>query len=240
MSSTKSALILGATGQTGRHLLRELIGSSTFTRVCEAGRRVTPVADLPPQGREKLEQKVVDFECIDEAGLKEAQWDVVFVAMGTTAKAAGSQDNFTKIDKEYVINAAKAAKADNDQRLIYVSAYMANPESSVLYSRSKGLTEQALAELGYKDTIIFRPSVLSNTQRSESRLGESVLRVITGLASQFSPKFQIDVDKLAKSIRIAGEQGTSGLPSNIHASQENWGGKNFTVIDNKEAIALSQ
>ena len=77
--ATKSALILGATGQTGRHLLRELIGSPTFTRVCEAGRRVTPAADLPAEGREKLEQKVVDFERIDEAGLKEGQWDVVFV-----------------------------------------------------------------------------------------------------------------------------------------------------------------
>ena len=67
--------------------------------------------------------------------------------MGTTAKNAGSQENFTKIDKEYVssssplnffllllryplisfvlfryvVNAAKAAKADKDQRLIYVS-----------------------------------------------------------------------------------------------------------------------
>jgi oxidoreductase len=41
---------------------------------------VTPVTDLPAQGREKLEQKVVDFERIDEAGLKEGQWDVVFVA----------------------------------------------------------------------------------------------------------------------------------------------------------------
>ena len=41
---------------------------------------MTPAADLPAQGREKLEQKVVDFEQIDEAGLKEGQWDVVFVA----------------------------------------------------------------------------------------------------------------------------------------------------------------
>lgn len=41
---------------------------------------MTPAADLPAQGREKLEQKVVDFERIDEAGLKEGQWDVVFVA----------------------------------------------------------------------------------------------------------------------------------------------------------------
>ena len=50
---------------------------------------------------------------------------------------------------------------------------MANPKSSVFYSRSKGLTEQALAELAYKDTIIFRPGGLSNTQRSDSRFAES-------------------------------------------------------------------
>jgi oxidoreductase len=121
--ATKSALILGATGQTGRYLLRELIASPTFTRVCEAGRRVTSTADLPAQASGKLEQKVIDFERLDESGLKEGKWDVVFVAcvarssvtrrglsvlcvalcrLGTTAKAAGSPENFTKIDREYV------------------------------------------------------------------------------------------------------------------------------------------
>jgi len=94
---------------------------------------------------------------------------------------------------------------------------MANPNTSALYTRSKGLTEQALAELGYKDTIIFRPGLLTNTRRSESRFGESALqyallftllfvfetrgtpsltewfRVVTGIFSLFSNKFQIDV-----------------------------------------------
>jgi oxidoreductase len=79
-TAVKSALIFGATGQTGLHLLRELIESTTFTRVCEAGRRVTPKEDLPPQASGKLEQKVIDFEQLDEAGLKEGNWDVVFVA----------------------------------------------------------------------------------------------------------------------------------------------------------------
>ena len=78
--AAKSALIFGATGQTGRHLLRELVASPTFTRVCEAGRRVTPAEDLPAQASGKLEQKVIDFERLDEAGLKEGQWDVVFIA----------------------------------------------------------------------------------------------------------------------------------------------------------------
>jgi oxidoreductase len=186
-----------------------------------------------------VEQKVIDFERLEEAGLKEGQWDVIFIAMGTTAKSAGSQENFTKIDKEYVVNAAKAAKADKDQRLIYVSVSTANPKSSVFYSRSKALTEQALADLGYKDTIVFRPAVLSNTNRQDTRLAENALLAVTGVLSRFSSKVQIDVDKLAKSIRIVGEQGTSDLPSGAHAQQTNWGGKNFTMIDNSSAVALS-
>jgi len=204
---------------------------------------VTPVAelDVPAQVREeKLEQKVVDFERLDEAGLKEGQWDVVFIALGTTVRDAGSQENFTKIDREYVVNAAKAAKVEKDQRLIYVSVGAANPNSSASYLRSKGLTEQALAELGYKDTIMFRPAMLSNTQRSNFRLAESALVAVTSVLSRFSPIFQIDVDKLAKSIRVVGEQGTSGLQSSIQALQTNWGGRNFTVIDNRNALALSQ
>jgi uncharacterized protein YbjT (DUF2867 family) len=52
---------------------------------------------------------------------------------------------------------------------------MVNPKSSIFYSRSKGLTEQALAELGYKDTIIFRPGMLTNTQRPASRFAESAI-----------------------------------------------------------------
>lgn len=40
--------------------------------------------------------------------------------------------------------------------------------------RSKGLTENGLAELGYKDAIVFRPGYLANAKRKESRLMESV------------------------------------------------------------------
>ena len=42
--------------------------------------------------------------------------------------------------------------------------------------RSKGLTELALARLGYADTIVFRPGLLRGAERSTGRrLGESVL-----------------------------------------------------------------
>jgi len=94
----------------------------------------------------------------------------------------------------YVVNAARAAKVDSPQRLVYISVCppspsrinlpqltpwefqtgMADPSSRFLYSRSKGLTELGLAKLGYADTIIFRPGVLAGTHRGETRIPESI------------------------------------------------------------------
>jgi oxidoreductase len=67
---------LGATGQTGGHLLRELLASPHFNRVGEYGRKLTQGV---ASGKEKLEQKVIDFEKLDQEGLKEGKWDVVFI-----------------------------------------------------------------------------------------------------------------------------------------------------------------
>ena len=78
LSATQSALIIGATGQTGRYLLQNLLSSSHFTRVGEYGRRVT-AAEQITAGKDKLEQKVVDFEKIEEYGLGSGKWDVVFI-----------------------------------------------------------------------------------------------------------------------------------------------------------------
>lgn len=80
MSAGKSALIVGATGATGRHILRALLASTVFTRVGEFGRKVTPedqIAEHKASG--KLVQKVIDFERVAEEGLGEGKWDVVFI-----------------------------------------------------------------------------------------------------------------------------------------------------------------
>jgi hypothetical protein len=70
----------------------------------------------------------------------------------------------------------------------------ASPKSSFLYPRSKGLTEQALAELGYNDTVVFRPAALSNTNRTEFRLAENALLYAPSPFSPYSlPAFPIVV-----------------------------------------------
>ena len=76
--ASQSALIIGATGQTGRHLLKTLLASPHFTHVSEYGRRVTPKDEITT-GIDKLEQKVIDFEKLQDSGLSQGKWDVVFI-----------------------------------------------------------------------------------------------------------------------------------------------------------------
>ena len=97
----KSALLLGGTGAVGKKLLAELLASDEWTRVGEYGRRVSaPTPESSSAG--KLEQKTIDFEALDGAGLKAGRWDVVFVTLGTTRANAGSAAQFEKIDRECV------------------------------------------------------------------------------------------------------------------------------------------
>ncbi|CAK5267361.1 unnamed protein product [Mycena citricolor] len=235
---TKTALIIGATGQVGGYLLKDLLSSPAYSKVGEYGRRVTKLDGLP--ATEKLEQKTIDFEKLDEAGLAEGKWDVVFITMGTTAKNAGSSAAFEKIDREYVVNAAKAAKvAGTSQRLVYVSSIGSNPKSSFLYPRSKGLTELGLAALGYDDTIVFRPGHLGGTNRPESRPAEAIGGMVIGLLGKFSSDWGIGISTLAKSLLIAGRLGSSGLPPAAKATTAGEEGAKFTLITNAGALALA-
>ncbi|KAF8902357.1 hypothetical protein CPB84DRAFT_1846301 [Gymnopilus junonius] len=251
--STKSALIIGATGQTGRHLLQNLLASPHFTRVGEYGRRVTPVDDITT-GKDKLEQKVVDFEKLQESGLKKEKWDVLPQVVA---------EAFEKIDREYVINAAKEARnADSSvpQRLVYLSSTGANSSSPFLYPklvnfailcqevdlpsdfcRSKGLTEEGLASIGYSDTIIFRPGFLAGTNRSDHRLAESIFGKLTGVLSYVSSSLQINVRVyLGKAMYLAGKLGSNDLPPAVAATKEGKADAKFTVINNATALKLAE
>ncbi|KAJ7708830.1 hypothetical protein B0H17DRAFT_1031011 [Mycena rosella] len=237
---SQTALILGATGQVGGFLLKELLASPHITRVGEFGRRTTSPEGLTV-GQDKLEQKTIDFEKPEAAGLRDSTWDVVFIALGTTAKAAGSSEAFERIDREYVINAARAAKSDSHpQRLIYVSSGGADSKSRFLYPRSKGLTEEGLASLGYEDTVVFRPGLLAGTNRPESRPAEKFASVITGLLAHVSSSVEIKVAVLAKSLVKAAQLGSAALPTVAGATQQGKAGARFTLIGNAGALALAK
>ncbi|KAK0202417.1 hypothetical protein DFS33DRAFT_1263641 [Desarmillaria ectypa] len=237
--SGKTALIIGATGQTGQHLLKELLASSHYTKVGEYGRRLTDLSTLST-GTDKLVQKAIDFEKLGESGIKDGKWDVVFITLGTTRKAAGSAAAFERIDKDYVINSAKEARVpDHMQRVVYLSSGGANAKSSFLYPRCKGQTEEALASMGYSDTIVFHPGLLAGTARPQSRLPETIAEYDIFFA--FRIFLSLRVATLGKSMAIAGWLGSERLPSVARAAEEETPeGKRFVSIPNAGAVALAQ
>jgi len=149
----RTALLAGATGLVGSALLPLLLASKHYRGVHVLLRRAAPEIEASP----KLTVHHVDFARLP-AALPPV--DDVFIALGTTIKAAGSQAAFREVDFAFVVNTAGAAKAAGATRLAVVSAVGADAKSRVFYNRVKGEMEAAIAELGYQSVVIAQPSLL--------------------------------------------------------------------------------
>lgn len=169
----RSALVVGATGLVGQALVEALVAAPEYERIVVLARR----PNTPPSP--KVEWRVVDFEAKDAwsavAGIED-----VYCCLGTTIKQAGSQAAFRKVDHDYPLALAEAARAAGVQRYLVVTAMGADPGSSVFYNRVKGELERALAPLGFPTLVIARPSLLLG-HRSEKRAGEGLAQVAMGL-----------------------------------------------------------
>jgi len=159
-----TALIAGASGLVGGHLLRQLLDHADYTRVVALVRR--PLALSHP----KLEQVMVDFVALEKV-TADLKCDDAFCCLGTTIKEAGSRENFRAVDHVAVLAFAWVAQRNGARRFFVVSSLGANADSRVFYSRVKGEAEEALMVLGFGTLAIFQPSLLLGV-RSKTRLGE--------------------------------------------------------------------
>lgn len=172
MATKRIAIIAGATGLVGRHLIELLLASPRYASVHAIGRRAPAVV------HEKLHVIASDLQTIPPL----PAIDDAFCCLGTTIRKAGSQSAFRAVDFDMVLNFAKAAKQAGAKRFLVVSSLGANARSAVFYNRIKGETEDALKEIGFESLIIFRPSFLVG-ERAEARMGERVgITVFSALA----------------------------------------------------------
>lgn len=174
--ATKTALLAGASGLVGNELLHILLESPHYDSVKIIGRRHLDI--MHP----KLEQIVVDFDRLENCR-ELLVADDVFCCLGTTIKAAGSQQAFRKVDFEYPANLAELAKEQGAQKFLVISALGADSSSKVFYSRTKGQLEDALKKNGFSALHVFQPSLLLG-DRKEFRLGEKAAVLLSPL---FSP-----------------------------------------------------
>tara|TARA_B100001115_G_C15671781_1_gene324388 strand:- start:47 stop:694 length:648 start_codon:yes stop_codon:yes gene_type:complete len=155
------ALVIGSTGATGTELTKQLIEHEEFTEV-----RVF-VRNVPKINHPKLNVHKVDFNEISSWS-DQLTGDVLFLAMGTTLKTAGSKEAQYKVDVTYQYEVAKAAAKNNVSKLILVSSVGASSNSIFFYPKIKGKLEEMVKKLNFKSICILRPPVIDR--------GESMMR----------------------------------------------------------------
>ena len=191
------ALVIGATGATGKDLVNQLCQDSDFDEIDIFVRRRSDFH------HEKVKAHLVDFDHPEE-WKHLVKGDVAFSCLGTTLKSAGSKENQKVIDYDYQFNFAKAAKENNVQDYILVSAYGASPDSKIFYSRIKGELEEAVKNLKFEKTTIFKPGMLErkNTDRNGEVFGLKIIKFLNKFGL-FKSQKPLPTEVLAKAMIVA-------------------------------------
>ena len=147
------ALVIGATGATGRELVNLLINDEDFKQVSIFVRKA------PDLEHEKLKIHIIDFnEIIKHKEL--IKGDILFSSLGTTKKEAGGKQRQYIIDYTYQYEFAKIAAENGVDQLSLVSSIGANPKSFMFYPKMKGELESDVKKLKFKKIDIFQPPIL--------------------------------------------------------------------------------
>jgi uncharacterized protein YbjT (DUF2867 family) len=200
----KAALLAGSTGLIGGQLLVLLLKDDRYTTVIAVSRK--PLAVANP----KLRNVVADLTSLEQHK-DELAADDVFCCLGTTMLQAKTKEAFSQVDFDYPVLLARLSRERGAKQYLLVSALGANKSSFIFYNRVKGLTEEAIAPLGFEGVHILRPSLLVGP-RTEHRAGEDAVKWFYRAFGFLIPKKYkaIESIKVARSMLVFAKQDKKG------------------------------
>ena len=189
------ALVLGATGATGRELVKLLLEDANFRQVSIFVRRKIDI------DHEKLTIHKIDFTRLNEYN-NLIKGDMLFSALGTTKKESGGKKEQFLVDYTYQYKFAKMASENGVNHYSLISSIGADKNSFFFYPKIKGALESSIKSLEFNKIHIFQPPSLIRQPeliRSGERYSINFLHVINklGFFKSFKP---ILVKDLAKKI----------------------------------------
>ena len=162
----KTALLFGASGLVGSHVLSQLISNNNYSKIKLFVRSSIDISDP------KIEIIQTDFNNL-ENHREDIKGDDCFFCIGTIKKNSPDKNEYQRIELNIPKQVAQIAKSNNIKSYFFVSSGYANSKSSGDYLKYKGLVEEEILSLGFSKTGILRPSfILGN--RKEFRLGEKI------------------------------------------------------------------
>lgn len=203
---SQTAVVLGATGLIGSHVLEDLLNDDSFSTVKALVRRPLPFT------HPKLQTLVTDFSNYEAYRQNLGRGDCIFCCIGTTnAKVKGDKRLYRTIDFDIPVNAARFGKEAGYNQFLLVSAIGANSKSRIFYSRLKGEVEEVIDSFQFRSFHLFQPSFLLGN-RKEQRTGESIFKIIAkGLAFITPAKYKpIEAAAVAKAMLKAAKEAKQG------------------------------
>jgi uncharacterized protein YbjT (DUF2867 family) len=190
------AIVIGATGLVGNLVLKEVLNDSNFSEVRIFVRRSTGI--INPKMKEFV-SPLKDIHVLKS----EIQGDVLFNALGTTIKKAGSQEEQLRIDRDLPISFAGIASENGVKMMLNVSSVGANLKGG-FYLKTKAQMENGTEKFFPQTAFHFRPGFLVG-KRKEFRLAEKIafgaMKAIDPVLTGSSKKYRsMPADKLAKAM----------------------------------------
>jgi uncharacterized protein YbjT (DUF2867 family) len=190
------AIVTGATGLVGNLILKELLNDDNFSEVRIFVRQSTGITNP------KLKEIVNPLHDINSLR-SEIQGDVLFNALGTTIKKAGSREEQQRIDRDLPINFARIASENGVRMMLNVSSVGANIDGG-FYLKTKAEMENGTEKFFPETVYHFRPGLLVG-KRNEFRLAEKiafgVMKVLDPVMKGSSIKYRsMPADKLARAM----------------------------------------
>ena len=162
----KIALLFGASGLVGSHLLNQLISNNNYSKIKLF---VRSAIDL---NEPKIEIIQTDFNNL-ENHREDIKGDDCFFCIGTTKKNSPDKNEYKRVELEVPKQIAQIAKSNFVNSFVFVSSGYADPKSSGDYLKFKGEVEEELKKLNFPKLGVMRPSFLLG-DRKEKRVGEKI------------------------------------------------------------------
>lgn len=161
----KTAILIGATGLVGNEIINYALNDERIDKLKIFSRRSTGISHA------KLEEVIVDFSDLG-SWRHLIKGDILFSALGTTLKQAGTREAQRIVDYDYQLRIAQAAKLNGVENYILVSAPQAHPKSKFAYTKMKGDLERDVIKLSFPKLTIIRPGLLKGP-REQKRFFEN-------------------------------------------------------------------
>ena len=162
----KTALLFGASGLVGSHVLNQLISNNNYSKIKLFVRSSINISDP------KIEIIQTDFNNL-ENHREDIKGDDCFFCIGTTKKNSPDKNEYKRVELEVPKQIAQIAKSNLVNSFVFISSGYADPKSSGDYLKFKGEVEEELKRLNFPKLGIMRPSFLLG-DRKEKRIGEKI------------------------------------------------------------------